>query len=121
MAKDMQIPVLMDYYGSLLTEKQRSFLGYYYNDDLSLAEIAENEGDITRQGVRDIIKRAEGQLLKYEECLKLSESSREQNRCLNAIMEAAKEIAEYNLRYGCSREINGKSKEIYETAEKMKV
>ena len=42
MAKDMQIPVLMDYYGSLLTEKQRSFLDYYYNDDLSLAEIAEN-------------------------------------------------------------------------------
>ena len=35
---------------------------YYYNDDLSLAEIADNEG-ITRQGVRDSIKRAEGQLL----------------------------------------------------------
>ena len=120
MAKNLEISFLLDFYGSMLTEKQRIMIEYYYNDDLSLAEIADNEG-ITRQGVRDIIKRAEGQLLKYEECLKLSENSREQSRRLNAIMEAAKEIAEYNLRYGCSREINGKSKEIYETAEKMKI
>ena len=121
MANNVEITILLDFYGDMLTAKQRDFINLYYNDDLSLAEIAENEGDITRQGVRDIIKRAEGQLLKYEECLKLSENSREQSRRLNAIMEAAKEIAEYNLRYGCSREINGKSKEIYETAEKMKI
>ena len=46
------------------------FLGYYYNDDLSLSEIAENEG-ITRQGVRDSIKRAEAQLFDMEERLGL--------------------------------------------------
>lgn len=58
MAKNLEIAVLLDLYGDMLTEKQRDFLGYYYNDDLSLSEIAENEG-ITRQGVRDAIKRAE--------------------------------------------------------------
>ena len=58
MAKDLGITILLDFYGDMLTEKQRDFLGYYYNDDLSLSEIAENEG-ITRQGVRDSIKRAE--------------------------------------------------------------
>ena len=56
MAKDLGITILLDFYGDMLTEKQRDFLGYYYNDDLSLSEIAENEG-ITRQGVRDSIKR----------------------------------------------------------------
>ena len=61
MAKNLEIAVLLDLYGDMLTEKQRDFLGYYYNDDLSLSEIAENEG-ITRQGVRDAIKRAEAQL-----------------------------------------------------------
>ena len=48
MAKNLEIAVLLDLYGDMLTEKQRDFLGYYYNDDLSLSEIAENEG-ITRQ------------------------------------------------------------------------
>ena len=66
MAKNLEIAVLLDLYGDMLTEKQRDFLGYYYNDDLSLSEIAENEG-ITRQGVRDAIKRAEAQLFDITE------------------------------------------------------
>ena len=49
MAKNYEIAVLIDFYGEMLTAKQRDFLEYYYNDDLSLSEIAENEG-ITRQG-----------------------------------------------------------------------
>lgn len=65
MAKNLEISFLLDFYGSMLTEKQRIMIEYYYNDDLSLAEIADNEG-ITRQGVRDSIKRAEGQLLELE-------------------------------------------------------
>ena len=59
MAKNLEISFLLDFYGSMLTEKQRIMIEYYYNDDLSLAEIADNEG-ITRQGVRDSIKRAFG-------------------------------------------------------------
>ena len=63
--KNLDVSVLIDCYGDLLTEKQRSLIEYYYNDDLSLSEIAENEG-ITRQGVRDAIKRAETQLYELE-------------------------------------------------------
>ena len=66
MAKNLDVINLFDIYGEMLTQKQQDFICYYYNDDLSLAEIAENEG-ITRQGVRDQIKRAEAQLLALEE------------------------------------------------------
>ena len=66
MSKNLDVIMLIDFYGDMLTEKQHAFLNYYYNEDLSLAEIAENEG-ITRQGVRDQIKRAEAQLLSLEE------------------------------------------------------
>ena len=65
-----EISVLIDNYGVLLTEKQRLIMEYYFNDDLSLAEIAENEG-ITRQGVLDIIKRCKQTLFEYEEKLQL--------------------------------------------------
>ena len=65
MEKNLNISSLLDVYGNFLGEKQRSLTEHYYNDDLSLAEIAENEG-ITRQGVRDLIKRAENQLNELE-------------------------------------------------------
>ena len=55
--KNLAYSVLLDFYGSVLTEKQRLILTEYYDEDLSLAEIAENMG-ITRQGVRDAIKHA---------------------------------------------------------------
>ena len=71
-SKDLDISFLLDIYGGLLTDKQRVFLEFYYNDDLSLAEIAENEG-ITRQGAYDIVKRAKAQLIKFEEKLLLNE------------------------------------------------
>ena len=71
MAKNLEIPFLLDFYGEMLTKKQHDFLVYYYEDDLSLSEIAENEG-ITRQGVRDSIKRAEAQLFDMEEHLGLA-------------------------------------------------
>ena len=72
MPKDLDVSLLLDIYGGLLTEKQRAFLEFYYNDDLSLAEIAENEG-ITRQGVYDIVKRAKDQLVNYEKKLLINE------------------------------------------------
>ena len=58
MAKNLAMSYLLDFYGEVLTEKQRDMMVQYYNDDLSLAEIADNFG-ITRQGVRDAIKRGE--------------------------------------------------------------
>lgn len=66
MAKDLSISYLLDFYGQMLTDKQREVTEFYYNDDLSLAEIADH-CHITRQGVRDSIKRAEAQLREYEE------------------------------------------------------
>ncbi len=66
MPKDLSISALLDFYGPFLSEKQRNLLHHYYNEDLSLSEIAENE-QITRQGVRDLIKRGELQLKRYEE------------------------------------------------------
>ncbi len=66
MAKDWYISALLDVYGEFLSEKQRDLVALYYNDDLTLSEIAENEG-ITRQGASDLIRRAEQQLLRFEE------------------------------------------------------
>ncbi len=66
MAKNLELSYLIDFYGDVLTEKQRDVMEQYYNDDLSLAEIAENFG-ITRQGVRDSIKRGEAILLDLED------------------------------------------------------
>jgi predicted DNA-binding protein YlxM (UPF0122 family) len=66
MGKNLYISSLLDVYGEFLSEKQRKITEHYYNDDLSLSEIAENEG-ITRQGVSDLIRRTEAQLTAFEE------------------------------------------------------
>ena len=68
MEEKVQISMLCQLYGKLLTEKQYEFIDDYYNNDLSLSEIAENNG-ITRQAVRDIIKKGEKKLFEYEEKL----------------------------------------------------
>ena len=64
--KDLHVSSLLDVYGAFLSEKQRDLVEYYYNEDLSLSEIAEHVG-ITRQGVRDSIRRAVAQLYSLEE------------------------------------------------------
>ena len=66
--KDLTVSLLLDFYGGMLTDKQRDALELYYNEDLSLAEIAQHTG-ITRQGVRDSIKRGEAILTEMEEKL----------------------------------------------------
>jgi predicted DNA-binding protein YlxM (UPF0122 family) len=58
--------MLFDFYGELLTEKQREYFHLHYNEDMSLAEIAQSEG-ISRQGVWDIIRRGEESLRRFEE------------------------------------------------------
>ena len=58
--------MLFDSYGELLTEKQREYFDLHYNEDLSLAEIAQSEG-VSRQSVWDIIRRAEETMRRFEE------------------------------------------------------
>lgn len=72
MPKDLKVSLLLDVYGELLSEKQRLLIECYYNEDLSLMEISENEG-ITRQGARDAIVKAVSKLYNFEEKLHLLE------------------------------------------------
>ncbi len=118
MAKDLKISFLLDFYGEMLTQKQREVIEYYYNDDLSLAEIADNEG-ITRQGVRDSIKRAEAQLLEMEERLGLARRFREMQAGLEQITKAAQEILDCNKRFTYSRDIHERALLIRDTANRL--
>ena len=70
MEKNIEVSLLFDFYGELLKPSGRQAIDLYYNDDLSLAEIAAQTG-ITRQGVRDSIKRCEQQLFDFEKKLGL--------------------------------------------------
>jgi len=73
MDKTLEFTLLLDFYGELLTEKQREIFGAYYLYDLSLAEISEQH-EVSRQAVHDIIKRTEKKLVDYETKLKLVEN-----------------------------------------------
>ena len=70
--KDLKKAYLLDFYGDILTERKKEVLDMYYNEDLSLAEIAEQIG-ISRQGVRDLIKKAEEEIFFLEEKLGLAQ------------------------------------------------
>ncbi|EOS65048.1 YlxM family DNA-binding protein [Anaerotruncus sp. G3(2012)] len=115
MAKNLEISLLLDFYGDMLTEKQRDVVELYYNEDLSLSEIAAHSG-ITRQGVRDSIKRAESVLLDLEERLGLARKFRQIQDGLDQIIRNAKQIGDYSSRYGISKEISERSAEIVRIA-----
>lgn len=117
-SKNLDITLLLDFYGDMLTDKQRSFISYYYNEDLSLSEIAANEG-ITRQGVRDAIKRAETQLIAMEERLGLVTRFENMKIGLSEIIEYAEEIAIYNRKNSLSMEINDGTAKIKAVAQTL--
>lgn len=91
MGKDMKYIPLLDYYGSLLTEKQRNAMELYYYDDLSLSEIAEHTLT-TRQGVHDNIRRAENYLNELEEKLSFVKNMNSLNDILTNIDINSKKI-----------------------------
>ena len=100
-----RMTMLFDFYGELLTERQKEFYELYYDEDLSLSEIAENYG-ISRQGVRDAIKRAENQLFEMESRLGLAKKFETLKKGLEEIEQCAEAINAYNLSPTLSREIN---------------
>ena len=85
MPKELAMSVLFDLYGSVLGQRQREIFEDYYDHDLSLSEIADRFG-ITRQGVRDYIKRAEVRLQELEEELGLYRRLEEQDRAAREIL-----------------------------------
>lgn len=105
MAKELKFVMLLDCYGDLLTEHQKSVMELYYCEDLSLAEIGNPLG-ITRQAVRDIIKRTENILLNYEEKLGFAERLGKMRECFGKIKETAGLIENENLRNIITDEIN---------------
>lgn len=90
----LEMTLLFDYYGDLLTERQRSCLDLRYNQDLSLGEIAQELG-VSRQGVFDNLSRAEALLRNMEEKTGFVRRSLEARKAAKNILSAAKELASY--------------------------
>lgn len=95
MDKKIEISILCQIYGKLLTEKQYQLIEDYYNRDLSLSEIAENN-HITRQAARDNIKKGEKNLLEYESALELMKQTlANEKKIKNMVLTIDKLQAEY--------------------------
>ena len=92
MEKNVEISVLCQLYGKALTEKQYEVLTDYYNNDLSLSEIAENN-NITRQAVRDIIKKGENKLYELEKNISLMKKVLDEEKIINKIKNELDEIS----------------------------
>ena len=93
-----RMAMLFDFYGDVLTPRQKEFYDLYYNEDLSLSEIAENEG-ISRQGVRDVIVRAEAILTDLEDKTGLIKRFHAMRMQLQEVEAAAEDILVRNTRY----------------------
>lgn len=88
--------LLFDYYGELLTQKQKTYFDLYYNQDFSLAEIAEEEG-ISRQGVHDTLTRTEAALRNFEEKTGIVARAMQRRQALETIGQAARQIRDESL------------------------
>ena len=109
--KDLKFSMLIDFYGDLLAPKMRDALELYYNEDLSLSEIAEHM-KITRQGVRDNIKRGEQFLNETESRLGFFRRYSGLEEQMEQIRNLALNICEFNQRHQKSPEIDQFSKDI---------
>ena len=94
MEKHIEVSILWQIYGKLLTEKQYDVLNDYYNNDLSLSEIAENS-NISRQAVRDLIKKGETKLFEYEKLLGIMEKTQQNEKTLQDALEKLSKITDY--------------------------
>ena len=109
-----QMTMLFDFYGDVLTDRQKEFYDLYYNEDLSLGEIAENYG-ITRQGVRDVIVRAENILTDMEDKTGLIKRFHTMRAQLEVLHRSAVRMAELSVRQD-NEELEGLALQIRDTA-----
>lgn len=93
-----RMTMLFDFYGDVLTERQKEFYDLYYNEDLSLGEIAENNG-ITRQGVRDVIVRAEAALTDIEDKTGLIKRFHAMRTQLEQVQLTAETLSQHAAKY----------------------
>ena len=107
----VRISILLEIYGKLLTEKQQEILIDYYNNDLSLSEIAENN-NITRQAVRDIIKKGENKLFELEEKLLIMEKMIKQEKILQDVLNELTKIEEVSSDKKVEKILNHVRKEL---------
>ena len=114
-----RMTMLFDFYGEVLTERQKEFFDLYYNEDLSLAEISENYG-ITRQGVRDVIVRAEGVMTELEDKTGLLKRFMQMKDKVEAIEQAAAAIRAINYRQYENDELGRLADVIAENAAALK-
>lgn len=119
MSKDMTVTMLYDFYGDMLTEKQAEAIDLYYNEDLSLAEIAEPLG-ISRQGVRDNIKRGEKQLFDLEEKLGLVKRFMQIGEKLDDVSELLTNMRQYETMYVHSHKLAVAMKELSDRIDKIR-
>ncbi|MCL2054341.1 MAG: putative DNA-binding protein [Oscillospiraceae bacterium] len=117
--KNLQISVLLDYYSKMLTEKQQEAVNLYYNEDLSLAEIAEHT-KITRQGVRDSIKRGEQTLLEMEEKFHLAEKSKKYYEIIDEVGVLCADIMRECANLGYPRAIYRRAEYLVKLADENK-
>ena len=111
MEKNVEISMLCQIYGKLLTEKQLEILTDYYNNDLSLSEIAENN-NITRQAVRDIIKKGENKLFELEGKLSIMEKMMKQEKALQEILNELTKIQDVSSDKKIEKILNHVRKEL---------
>lgn len=111
MEKNVRVSMLCQIYGKLLTEKQFEILNDYYNNDLSLSEIAENN-EITRQAVRDIIKKGESKLFELEEKLSIMEKMMKQEKLLQEVLNELSKIQDVSSDKKVEKILNHVRKEL---------
>ncbi len=114
MDKNLEISLLFDFYGQMLSDTQQQAVSLYYNDDLSLQETADILG-MSRQGVRDALSRAKKSLYTFEENLLLCERFSKTQQGLMSIIEKAKKISDSFV----DSETKKLSDDIYTTAQKL--
>lgn len=109
----LSMTLLFDFYGDLLTEKQRSYFDQYYNQDLSLAEIAENEG-VSRQGVYDVLRRTVDTLRRMEQTAGCVARDKTRRRAAETLREVAKSVAALDGGRTCADAIEAVCRELEE-------